>query len=457
MKKFTLKKAFVLVFCLLYLLPLAFFQLGHDIESTADNAMLPELTGDATVSEYTEYFRKRLGLRDEAVSGYITLSDRLFGQLEHPLYCWGQDGYCFLKVRTISCDEDFLDVFCRYLRQVQDFCESRDTPFLYLLNPSKSTIYPQYLPKGYVYSEQWLNTLYEKLELYGVHYASNVDVLREHADTEQVYNVKFDAAHWNDLGAFYGTNHLLEVMAQECPAIRPLTFSDFDISTGTATSLYVSHFAINEDFPSFSNIHSEQVDDLSSCYVDLRLNASNPEYACYRYTGADDSLPRVLFFHGSYYNGWRYMYYSSFREVASIHNYQNILDFVYYYNIFQPEYVVIESAEFATNKTNFDFYRMMRLELPVSLAQQDMSAAIRLELDDMDSWPAEYGLSNFSRAQNEGSNLVTVSFDRTADYSQIYLCADGCEYVLELNDGSAAVTMDASRADLSGAALYLFK
>lgn len=456
MKKFTIKKAFVLVFALLFLLPLAFFRFGHNIESTTDNAMLPELSEGAGLVDYTEYFRKRLGLRDLAVDGYIDLSDRLFGQLEHPLYCWGQDGYCYLKVKSNAVDESFLDAFCRYLRQVQDFCEQRGTDFMYCLNPSKSTVYPEYLPKGYIYSDRWLNTLYEKLEAYGVHYVSNAEVLRERAATEQVYNKKFDAAHWNDLGAFYGTNNILQAMAQDWPAIRPLEFSDFDIGTTTARSLLVSDFRINEEIPVFSNVHSDQILDLSTRYDDIRINATNFERAYYVNTAADESLPRVLFFHGSYYNGWREMYYSSFRSVASIHNYQNILDFVYYYNIFQPEYVLIESVEFATSKVNFDYFRLLSLTLPTPLDQQNMSAATVLDMPEFVSRGAEYGLSNFTREQAEGSDLVTLSFDLAQSYSQIYLCASGCEYVMECGDGSASVTIDASRADLSDATLYLF-
>lgn len=456
MKKFTLKKAFVLVLALLFLLPLAFFRFGHDIESIADNAMLPELSEGAGLAEYTEYFRKRLGLRDQAVSAYIDLSDRLFGQLEHPLYCWGQDGYCYLKVKSNTCDEAFLDAFCLYLRQVQDFCEQRGSQFMYCLNPSKSTVYPEHLPKGFLYSDEWLTTLYQKLEEHGVHYVSNAEVLRERAATEQVYNVKFDAAHWNDLGAFYGTNNILQAMAQDWPGIRPLTFSDFDITTRTATSLLVSDFDINEEVPVFSTVHTDRIDDRSARYDDLRFYGSYTEHAYYETIDADDSLPRVLFFHGSYYNGWRGMYSSSFRSVAAIHNYQNILDFVYYYNIFQPEYVLIESAEFATNKVHFDYYRMQSVVLPEPLSQQDMSSATVLDMADFDSRGTEYGLSNFVRAQAEGSDLVTVSFDLAESYSRIYLCASGCEYVMELGDGSASVTMDASRANLTDAVLYLF-
>ena len=46
--------------------------------------------------------------------------------------------------------------------------------------------------------------MYEKLEEYGVNYITNEYVLKEKSETEQVFNVKYDAGHWNDLGAFTG-------------------------------------------------------------------------------------------------------------------------------------------------------------------------------------------------------------------------------------------------------------
>lgn len=455
MKKLTLRKAFVLVFLLIYLLPLLTFRFGHDIVSTADNTMLPEISLEDGLdpTQFIDYFRLRLGMRDQAVASYIDLNDKLFDKLEHPSYYWGQDNYSF-GAGAGTYNPFFINAFCAYLRQIQDFCQARGVPFLYCLNPSKFTVYREYLPKGYVYSNRFLECMYEKLDYYGVNYISNAEYLHELAATEQVYNRKYDANHWNDLGAYYATNRMLEVMAQDYPAIELLTPSDFIITTEIQESLPVSYFEINEEVPLYASAHEDEVEDLSGFYSDLRVNY--PMHYHYRTTDADESLPRVLFFHGSYYIRNNCFYTFSFSEIDAVHNYENILDFVYYFNIFQPEYVVIETAEYATSTAFFDYESLVFTTLPAPLDAQDADAAFCLELDDMENWPAECGLSNFTRTQNEGSNLVKIAFDRSADYSQIYLCADGCEYIMELGDGTAQLTMDVSRSDLSGAVLYLF-
>ena len=58
---------------------------------------------------------------------------------------------------------------------MQDYCEERNVPFIYCLNPSKITVYEQYLPKGYHYKDKINQIMRIKLEEYGVNYISNED------------------------------------------------------------------------------------------------------------------------------------------------------------------------------------------------------------------------------------------------------------------------------------------
>lgn len=69
-------------------------------------------------------------------------------------------------------------------------------------------------------------------------------------------------------------------------------------------------------------------------------------------------LPRVLFFHGSYYNPRVRFYNTSFQETYQVHNYQNLINFDYYFNLFKPECVIIEIAEYATTRGYFNIDRL---------------------------------------------------------------------------------------------------
>lgn len=79
----------------------------------------------------------------------------------------------------------------------QDYLETRGIPFLYCLNPAKTTVYARYLSDGYTYENKFNTAMLEALERYGVNYIENVSLLTEKSMDEQVYNVKYDAGHWN--------------------------------------------------------------------------------------------------------------------------------------------------------------------------------------------------------------------------------------------------------------------
>ena len=92
--------------------------------------------------------------------------------------------------------------------QMQTYCEERNVPFIYWLNPAKITVYSNYLPDGYNFTGRFLRDLLQRLDETGINYVNTTDVLIQKSESEQVFNGKYDAGHWNDLGAFYGTNEI---------------------------------------------------------------------------------------------------------------------------------------------------------------------------------------------------------------------------------------------------------
>ena len=59
------------------------------------------------------------------------------------------------------------------------------------------------------------------LDKRGVHYIDNTVLMREKTENgEYVYNIKYDANHWNDLGGYYGTNNILTVMRESIPGVH---------------------------------------------------------------------------------------------------------------------------------------------------------------------------------------------------------------------------------------------
>ena len=161
---------FVSILCIALLLPLINFNLEENYASPIDNRMLTEwnLSGGDITDMVESYINDRIGFRTEAIDAYTELNDKVFGMMVHPTYTYGKDGYVFFQMSYENPDPVFVELFCAYLRRVQDYCEERGVPFIYCLNPSKITIYQQYLPAGYIYQDKLNQMMYEKLEEYGV-------------------------------------------------------------------------------------------------------------------------------------------------------------------------------------------------------------------------------------------------------------------------------------------------
>lgn len=359
----TLRKIFLSICILLLLLPLLNANIKHNQISVITNRNLTELDFDAGVSrsDLIDYVNDRIGFRDKSISFYTKVNDALFDKMVHPTYTYGKNGYVFFKLGEEIVDVEFLDAFCQYLKQIQDYCEAREVPFIYCFNPSKTTVYNEFLPVGYKYSSDFLNELYADLEKYEVNYISNVELLSEKAKTEQVYNVKYDAGHWNDLGQFYGTNHLLSKLSEYFTAVKPHDFEDFNISTKVEMSLPVSEFEINETVPSFVLKDQESVLNITDQYDWVEVNPQYHFKVVFKNENADSSMPNVLFFHGSYYNRSQEFYKSSFNETYAIDNYDNLLNFVYYFNTFKPDCVILETADDATSRKFFDMDTLLEL------------------------------------------------------------------------------------------------
>mgnify|MGYP000896408593 CR=1 FL=1 len=358
-----LRKIFIVIFIFLLLIPVLSMNLKANQVSEITNSYLTEFDTSNPLSAkmLTAYLNDRIGFRDDAISAYTKLNDVLFDKMVHPSYTYGKDNHVFLKLNESEIDLEFIEAFCNYLKQIQDYCEARDVPFIYCVNPGKTTVYKDYLPEGYNYSNAFLDVLYDHLEMYQVNYVSNVDLLTDKAMTEQVYNKQYDAGHWNDLGQFYATNHLLEKISEYFPAVKPHSFDDFNISFEQKTSLPVSQFEIDETVPKFTIKNPEEIKDITDQYDWVEVDSQHPQKIIFENTTADEKLPRVLFFHGSYYNRSQEFYKSAFKETYVIHNYENILDFTYYFNIFEPECVVLETAEYATNRTYFNINKLLEL------------------------------------------------------------------------------------------------
>ena len=437
-----IKILFLIILIILILIPIIFFNFKPNSVSEIDNRKLSEFNINS--SDKTEmidaYIKDRVGLRTEAINLNTRLNDIIFGEMIHPNYTYGKDGYVFFKLNSETVDTEFLEEFCSYLSRIQEYCQERDVPFIYCINPSKITVYQEYLPDSYHCNEKFLTSLRKKLEDYNINYIDNTDLLKEKAKSEQVFNVKYDAGHWNDLGAFYGTNNILKKVQEYFPEVQLNTLQEFTITYPVATSLPASHFPINEAYPLFNN-RANSIKSNIDGYDTLILNKQH-DYKNYLInTDATNNLPKVLFFQGSYMNGREKFLESNFREYIAIHNYENLLNFDYYFNIFQPDCVIVETAEYATNSSYFNLQAMKDKTLNESL--------ILTEDDGINLKDIKYEIK-------EDYNLITLQFENTYNATKGYCVINDKQFDLNVSNKTISCTFDKKYFLSQDVKLYLY-
>lgn len=460
MKKY--KTMFIVFLILLLTCPLAFGNYQKNVTSKITNQILPEFNFQDGQS-WPEYFNERSLLHDECISRYLYGNDLIFNELAHPTYAYGKNGYVFFRPSEIVLDTNFIDSFCRYIRQVQDYCNQRGVPFLFCLNPSKDRVYREKLPDGYNLSNKQIDYFYERLEKEGVNYISNIEYLTEIAKKKQIYNRKFDAGHWNDLGAFYATNRLLLHMKKEYPDIAIPTIEDFNVSTQCEKYLPLSTFTIDENVPDLTYKKNNKPKNISDEFQDLEMDYQHRIFEINKLNIKQNlDLPRVLFFAGSYYNRNRAFYNSSFRETYSIHNYENFLNFDYYFNVFQPDYVVFVAAEYTINKNYYNptILDQKKLNMPLSEALEAYNST-RVKLPENLSNNSDTirtldnkRISDF-QLEKKGA-LGKLSFKNNDGYKFGYFKKGDIILDLSINENEISCTTNINHTTFDGGELILF-
>ena len=411
------------LFFLILLVPLVTFNFEKNSISEIDNRLLAEnpFAEEGDLTENIEnYINDRLGLRDKMILSYTVLNDRIFHKMVHPSYEYGKDGYVFgAGLTTDVAYNEYHEAFADMVKEIQTYCEEREVPFLFVFDPAKPAVLTEYLPKGINYDRQWVEDFMTSLEERDVRYIDNTSLLRDKTEKgEVVYNMKYDANHWNDLGAYYGTNAMLRELQKDFPSIHINQEEELIMEEELMTSLPVSEFPIHEYVPKIS-FDAALNEDMTAVYnEELERNSS---YTAFGYISNPDRLeenaPRVLVFQGSFMNNLGYKYLANgFGEYVYVHSYQNVMDFSYYFNIFQPECVIFEVAEYTFSDTYFDYEDMVSMELnPVLESVKDFPEQKRTLIPENVTIEQGEILTKICWQESDVSGCAWLSLDRDYD------------------------------------------
>lgn len=419
----------IILFAAIVITPLVFFNTESNSISTIDNRKLTEnpfkLKGDLTAN-IQNYVNDRIGFRDEMITGYTILNDRLFGKMVHPSYTYGKDGYVFGSgLSTSNGFSDYHVVFADMVAKIQTYCHERGVPFLFVFNPAKPAIYSDKIADSVNYNREWVELFLGELDKRNVNYLDNTETLVQLKENGiNGFNQKYDANHWNDVGAFYGTRAMLERLDQICDNIHVNEIDEFIVSETLQTSLQVSRFPIKESVPSIS-LKTSATSLYEEYFSELELHPSYQSFGYYvNESESVQDTPRALVFQGSYMNSYGYKYLANaFKEYIHVHDYQNVLNFPYYFNVFQPECVVFEVAEYTLADAYFSYEEMKNIDYNPTLLQQGEDRY------------QEIGIAGKDVTVERGDKMTTVTFNTDQEYSYVWIELDQTYDMQRVEDG----------------------
>lgn len=358
------KKAADILFggCFLAMIFIPFLMLDtrEHVDSLVENRALTEWPGlhfDKLHTEwYGHYVEDRVAFRDAAIAFNADVSYYLFGEFSEELHMPGKEGYIFpadegyvQNYQRLNIDEELMDDLMVYLSRSNAYIRKQGGLFVFMIAPNKSSVYGEYMPDGIYVDETRESTLdmaKRKLGELGIPCVVPHEEFGEIKEREQIYNQKYDCAHWNDLGAFYGLSMVDELIHETYPDIPVMERGDFEESMEITRGL--EFFAASEEIPDHVPRlaciapSSSGVETDSPYRADVPVIAGNNMAYFYNENALSDKC--VLILHDSFLDNRETWYTYRYREVyyASRVNYTYIKDYI---DLIGPDVVIFELAE----------------------------------------------------------------------------------------------------------------
>jgi hypothetical protein len=439
--------------------PLLTMNLEPDAVSAIDNrALQPFPTLEASESfndQITQFFADRIGLRAQMVKTYAVLNDQLFHVMTHPLYEYGKDGYVFFYYEEYHPDLEYLRIFADYLAETQRYCEERGSYFLYVITPEKSRVYPEYLPDTIEPQLNVIDYLTLLLDERNINYLDLAQPLIESKSDYEVFHKVYNAGHWSDTGAFIGIQAIIERIRTVFPQVAVPEFSDYTAAEAVYTELPVSNYPIYETGVTYEltdpSKRAQRTYDLDD---EVARSNSYPSFRTYSNSSVSDA-PSLLFFTGSYFNPQDHLSNNSFGRSVYVHNYYNAPNIAYYYNIFKPDIIVLDSADYTIHDVYFPRDMLADISAPPlyktyealpSVALSSSEAFTQIEPIERDAFGVRAETqNNIFSVEPDASGRVRLFYEQNMTVSNYAFVWNGpelsCAYLLA-NDNEYDVLLN---------------
>jgi len=342
-------------------LPLVFVDFSSEKVSVQENRMLaeyPKLADirnkpETFVQEFEAWFKDSTGFREELLSLYKAVNKKrtnniiqytdgqytfLIGEQGHHYFAY-EGGWMISKFqgKKVLSDRQLSSMAAK-LEEVKTYLENKGIPLVIMFCTDKESIYPEFYPKSIKRGPEPI-----QLDQITSYFQENTSVdvfnirkaLLEEKETYLLYVVsQGDLTHYNQIGAFFTYRELMKHINIYFPQITPYEPDDIDISYD---KIGIPDVTLKSGFT------YQKLD--SSFFPDLDPNQFSTKKIIV-YENINSDLPVILFFSDSYSSeDFIGKYFGQhFRRAIFIH-YSNIRRFKEYINLFNPDIVILESAE----------------------------------------------------------------------------------------------------------------
>lgn len=341
-------------------------EVKDEVKDEASAVVVTTLDEDVSTTEQIEnYFNDRIGLRSDAMTAYAFANDKAFHILSHPLYEYGMNGQAYFWFDNEQPNEEYLTAYANYISQMYEYCKSKGVSFVYVNSPEKKQVYsedvPNYVPcpvDNFAYVAPLLNER-------GVPYIDlTLPLIQAHDEGIAVYNDVYDVGHWNVEGALVGAQTIVSYLQNAGYDVeQPDIAIDYDVVPEHHDFLPAS--LVYYPIDTYKYIHKSngsEAKDVTANYEPLDLYSNYSTYTLWENESCDNNL-NVLMFQGSYFNTQGTILYNQFTHMECIHAYMNIFNFDTYFEMFNPDIVIFESANYAMQDAYYSYERLTTTEL----------------------------------------------------------------------------------------------
>lgn len=377
---------FIAVVLIVISIPGVFTNTQPNQTSQMDNRMLQEFPGSESEEFQKDvelYLSDRVGFRENLITLYQILCDKVFSKLVYPLYEYGKDGHVMMNYdlttyQHADVDQDYVENLGEYLKSLEDFCGNMGSEFLFFLCPNKESIYSEYFPDGYLVKDQpnRSDRIVEALTEKKVPFIFPRELFIELKHEELLYNRKYDAAHWNDTGCFYGNREIINYFNKSFPTMGELRKDEFQINEVVQKYLKNSYFRIDEKVPDYTLKKADSIEEPDT-FSQIDLTAPQLHHQYYRNT-ENQELPRILIFGDSYFEYVSKFYVNHSSELLLLHS-DNMKNAEYYISLFQPDIVIAEFVERVLQVPNAIDNERIAKRFPAGVHEEKIEQGIQIE------------------------------------------------------------------------------